>query len=211
MPDTTEPGSVMDLLRKTSKPAGIVVALAAVAAGGYWFYRDGQQNAALRAERQLYTAQMALDQGNRPLAESDLQKLISTSGATPSGIQAAALLASLKYDEGKHAEGVALVEKALAKAPDHQKASLHALLAAGYEDQKKLVEAAAEFRKAADASPFELDKQKYLADAARALTTAGRTDEAKKLWSELAADENSPTAGEARVRLGELEATPAKS
>lgn len=211
MDDSIEAGSAYDLLRKTSKPAGIVLAIALVAGGGYYFWRQSQLNEAKTAERQLFQAQTALAQGNRPLAESDLQKLITASGSTPAGIRAAAILAELRYDEGKYPEGTALVQKALEKAPDVQKPGLHALLAAGYEDQKKPAEAAAEFQKAADATPYDLDKQKYLADAARSLGAAGKTAEAKKIWSQLAEDELSPTAGEARVRLGELEATPSKS
>jgi len=205
----SEPGSVLDLLRRASKPAAIVVGAAAVIAVGAYFWRESQRNEAIRAEKSYYQAQGSLSTGNRALAESDLQKLIQRSPSTTAGVQASALLASLRYEDGKYAEGVALVEKAIGHAPDHMKPGLHALLAAGYEDQKKLVEAAAEFRKAAEATPFEREKEKYLADAARALTTAGRTEEAKKIWADLAADELSPTAGEARVRLGELEAKPA--
>ena len=205
----SEEGSVLDLLRRASKPAAIVVGAAAVIAVGAYFWRENQRAEALRAEKSYYQAQGSLASGNRALAESDLQKLIQRSPSTPAGVQASALLATLRYEDGKYPEGVALVQKALDRAPAHMKPGLHALLAAGYEDQKKLVEAAAEFRKAADETPFPLEKQKYLADAARALTTAGRVDEAKKLWSELAADELSPTSGEARVRLGELEAKPA--
>ena len=202
----SEAGSVLDLLRRASKPAAMVVGAAAVIAVGTYFWRSNQRSEAARAEKSYYQAQTSLATGNRALAESDLQKLIQRNPSTPAAVQASALLATLRYEDGKYAEGVTLVEKALERAPSHMKPGLHALLAAGYEDQKKLVEAAAEFRKAADETPFPLEKQKYLADAARALTTAGRTEEAKKLWGELAADELSPTSGEARVRLGELEA-----
>ena len=45
-----------------------------------------------------------------------------------------------------------------------------------------------------------------MANAARAYTTAGKLDDAKKIWSALAKDDQSPAAAEARVRLGELEA-----
>jgi predicted negative regulator of RcsB-dependent stress response len=205
----SEAGSVLDLLRRASKPAALVVGAAAVVAVGAYFWRSNQRADAARAEKSYYQAQTSLATGNRALAESDLQKLIQRSPSTPAAVQASALLATLRYEDGKYAEGTALVQRSLDKAPKHMKAGLHALLAAGYEDQKKLVEAAAEFHKAAETTVFPLEKQKYLADAARALTTAGRTEEARKLWSELAADELSPTAGEARVRLGELSAKPA--
>jgi predicted negative regulator of RcsB-dependent stress response len=205
----SEAGSVLDLLRRASKPAAMVVGAAAVVTLGAYFWRSNQRAEAARAEKSYYQAQTSLATGNRALAESDLQKLIQRSPSTPAAVQASALLATLRYEDGKYAEGATLVQRSLEKAPKHMKPGLHALLAAGYEDQKKLVEAAAEFRKAAETTAFPLEKQKYLADAARALTTAGRTEEARKLWSELAEDELSPTAGEARVRLGELSAKPA--
>ena len=205
----SEPGSVLDLLRRATKPAAIVVGAAAVIGIGVYFWRDSQRNEALRAEKSYYQAQGSLASGNRALAESDLQKLIQRSPSTPAAVQASALLATLRYEDGKYAEGQALVQKALDRAPDHMKPGLHALLAAGFEDQRKLPEAADEFRKAADATPFDREKQKYMADAARSLAAAGKTEEAKKIWAELAADEAGPTAGEARVRLGELEAKPA--
>ena len=205
----SEEGSVLELLRRASKPAAIVVGAAVVIGTGAYFWRESQRNEAMRAEKSYYQAQQSLASGNRALAESDLQKLIQRSPKAPAAIQATSLLATLRYEDGKYTEGTALVEKSLDRAPDHMKPGLHALLAAGYEDQKKLAEAAAEFRKASEATPFASEKQKYLADAARALATAGRTEEARKLWGELAADETSQTAGEARVRLGELEAKPA--
>jgi predicted negative regulator of RcsB-dependent stress response len=205
----SEPGSVLDLLRRSSKPAAIVVAVALLAGAGYYFWRDNQRAETLRADRAYQQAQVSLASGNRALAQSDLQKLIDRSPKTMAGIQSASLLATLKYEEGKHQEGIALLQRVIGQAPDEMKPGMHALIAAGYEDQKKAAEAAAEFRKAAELTPFRLDKQKYLADAARALTTAGQAEAARKIWAELAEDELSPTAGEARVRLGELSAKPA--
>jgi hypothetical protein len=37
---------------------------------------------------------------------------------------------------------------------------------------------------------------------------AGKTDEAKAIWTELAKDETGPVAAEAKVRLGEVIAKP---
>src|SRR5829696_3740366 len=100
-----EPGSVLDLLRRASKPAAIVVGVAAVLAGGVYFWRENQQQEALRAENTLFEAQTSLANGNRALAESDLQKLIQRSPNTPAAALAAAQLATLRYDDGKFAEG----------------------------------------------------------------------------------------------------------
>jgi hypothetical protein len=79
------------------------------------------------------------------------------------------------------------------------------LIGEGLLDGKKYVEAAKAFQDAAARTSFAADKDVYSADAARALTLAGKTEEAKKLWSDLAAKRESPVLAEARVRLGELE------
>ena len=51
-----------------------------------------------------------------------------------------------------------------------------------------------------------MDKAKYQAAAARDYMAAGKAEEAKAIWTELAKDEDQPEAAEARVRLGELTA-----
>ena len=48
-----------------------------------------------------------------------------------------------------------------------------------------------------------------MADAARTFTEGGKKAEAEKIWTALSKDNTSAYAAEARVRLGELMATPA--
>ena len=201
--------SVLDLMRAYTKPAAALVGVALVAGFGTWYYREQQALKSSRAEQAYYQAQASLASGNKPLAQADLQKVVDRFEGTPAAIQATLLLAQLRYDEGKHAEGVQLLEGMVGDAPTHLKSGVHALLAAGYEGQQKPAEAAAAYRQAAEATPYDLDRDKFLADAARAFTAAGRTEDARKIWAELADDPISPTAAEARVRLGELEAKPA--
>ena len=55
----------------------------------------------------------------------------------------------------------------------------------------------------------KIAKDRYMADAARALTSAGNKADAAKIWSDLAKDQSSVFSAEARVRAGELTATPA--
>jgi hypothetical protein len=59
-------------------------------------------------------------------------------------------------------------------------------------------------------TPYQIERDQYLANSARALTDGGKLDEAKKLWDQLASDPASALAAEARVRLGEIEAKAAK-
>jgi tetratricopeptide (TPR) repeat protein len=144
------------------------------------------------------------------LAVSDLQKVVSRYEGTSAGTQAALTLAQTFYDQKKFKEGVDVLKAAEAKAPADFKASVHILEAAGYEELKNLVAAAEQYKLAAQVTRFPVDKSEYLASAARDYMAAGKTEEAKAIWTDLVKDETAPTAAEARVRLGELEAKPVK-
>jgi len=180
----------------------------AVVAGGFWFYERSQSLRAQRAESAYYQARQSAAAGNLPLAVSDLQKVATRYEGTRAGAQAAMSLAQALYDQKKFKEGIEALKKAEAKAPDDFKPSIHALEAAGYEELKDLVSAAEQYNLAAKATKFPMDKAQYQAAAARDYMAAGKTEEAKAIWTDLAKDETGPMASEARVRLGEVSAKP---
>ena len=182
-----------------------VIGLAVIAAG-FWFYERSQSIKSQRAETAYFQARQAVEAGNAPLAISDLQKVVNRYEGTPAGTQAALTLAQAYYDQGKYKEGIAALQKAEGKAPSEFKASIHVLEAAGYQGAKDFAKSAEQFKLAADATKFPADKAEYQADAARDYQTAGKTAEAIAIWKELVKNENQSVAGEARVRLGELEA-----
>ena len=189
--------------------AWAVVALAIIV-GGFWYYERSQSIKAQRAEAAYFQARQSAAAGNLPLAVSDLQKVVSRYEGTNAGTQAALTLAQTLYDQKKFKEGLDVLKAAEAKAPDHFKPSIHLLEAAGYEELKNLVAAAEQYKLAAQVTRFPVDKAEYQAAAARDYMAAGKTEEAKAIWRELVKDETAPTAAEARVRLGELEAKPMK-
>ena len=189
--------------------AWAVVALAIIV-GGFWYYERSQSIKAQRAEAAYFQARQSAAAGNLPLAVSDLQKVVSRYEGTNAGTQAALTLAQTLYDQKKFKEGLDVLKAAEAKAPDHFKPSIHVLEAAGYEELKNLVAAAEQYKLAAQVTRFPVDKAEYQAAAARDYMAAGKTEEAKAIWKELVKDETAPTAAEARVRLGELEAKPMK-
>jgi predicted negative regulator of RcsB-dependent stress response len=183
-----------------------VVGVAAVAAG-IWFYSRSQTLKAEKAERALMTAQQSIP-GNYPLAESDFRKLIQRYDGTPAAYEAQLALARAFYDESKFHDGIESLKTAmpkLSKSKDFESAG-HLLLAAGYEQQRQFLDAAAEYALAAKAARFDQDRQRHESAEARAYLEAGRTEMAKQIWTRLAADSKGTVAGEARVRLGELEA-----
>ena len=184
-----------------------VIALAIVV-GGYWFYQRSQSIKAQRAETAYFQARQSAAAGDLPKAVSDLQKVVNRYEGTRAGAQAALSLAQALYDQKKFKEGIESLKKAQAKAPDEFKAPIHALTASGYEELKDFVAGAQAYNAAAEATRFPRDKAEYRAAAARDFMAAGKTAEAKAIWTELAKDETSPAAAEARVRLGEVEAKP---
>ena len=182
-----------------------VMALAVIVLG-LWYYERSQTLRAQRAESQYFQARQAAATGNVLLATSELQKVATRYEGTRAGAQAALTAAQLMYDQKKYKEGIAAIEKAEAKAPDDFKASIHVLQAGGYEELKDFVSAAAQYKLAATATRFPADKAQYQGAAARDYMAAGKTDEAKAIWTELAKDDTGPMASEAKVRLGEVSA-----
>ena len=181
-------------------------ALLAALAGGFALYERSQRNKDQAAETALLDAQRSMLSGNLPLAQSDLQKVVTRFDGTSAADRATIALAQVLFEQKKYAEGIAKLTPLADSRTEG--ASAQGLIATGYEEQGKYKEAAEHFMKAADASAFDADKANFKASAARAYMRAGDGAAAKKLWTELAADPNGPAAGEARVRLGELSAAP---
>ena len=181
-------------------------ALLAALAGGFALYERSQRNKEQAAETALLDAQRSMLSGNLPLAQSDLQKVVTRFDGTSAADRATIALAQVLFEQKKYAEGIAKLTPLADSRTEG--ASAQGLIATGYEEQGKYKEAAEHFMKAADASAFDADKANFKASAARAYMRAGDGAAAKKLWTELAADPNGPAAGEARVRLGELSAAP---
>jgi len=200
--------SIMDWFTEHSREITWTVIGVAVIVGGFWFYERSQSIKSQRAETAYFQARQSLEAGNVPLGISDLQKVTTRYEGTAAGTQAALTLAQAYYDQGKFKEGLGALQKIEGKAPDEFKASVHVLEAAGFQGEKDFTKAAEQFKAAADATKFPADKAEYQASAARNYQNAGKTAEAIAIWKELVKNENTAVAGEARVRLGELEAKP---
>jgi hypothetical protein len=119
------------------------------------------------------------------------------------------LLAQTYYQQGKADSGLKVLADGSPAGTDE--AAFEALKGAGLEQKKEYAQAAERYRAAANLVDAKIAKDRYMADAARALTSAGNKAEAAKIWTSLATDNVSTFSAEARVRLGELVATPASS
>jgi len=184
------------------------VLIVAIAVLGYWYYERSQALKAQRAETAYFQARQSAAAGNLPLAISDLQKVAARYEGTRAGTQASITLAQAFYQQKKFREGIAALKKAEAKSPADFRPSIHVLEAGGYEELKDFVAAAEQYKLGAKETRFPVEKAQYQAAAARDYMVAGKTEEAKAIWTELAKDETGPLAAEAKVRLGELLAKP---
>jgi predicted negative regulator of RcsB-dependent stress response len=184
-----------------------VVVIAAVAVGA-WLYRHMQAVRGQTASAQLGTAAQTIAAGNAALAQSDLERLVKRYPNTRAAQEGTLLLARLLYQKGSYQQGITALAGLVSSDDAALAAGAENLTAAGYEEMKKFADAAAHYQKAAALTPYGTYRDDYQASAARALTEAGKTDEARKIWTELAADPTASVSAEARVRLGQLEVTP---
>jgi len=198
------------LLNKNALSWGLL-ALAIVVAGG-WFYRRSQGLREERADTAYYQARREALAGNTLLAQSDLRKLVDRYAGTRGGTQGRMYLAELLFDQKKFKDGIAELKAAERSvgSKDDFAASVHLLEASGYEESGDFTNAADQYRLAAEATRFPNDMNQYRAYEARALMAAGKRAEAMAIWQDLAKDPASPFALEAKMRLGELQAIPAK-
>lgn len=189
-----------------SREAMWVVIGLVVIAGGVWFYQKSQAAQAKNAAGVLAEAEQAVSSGNLPLAQADFERLVKRWPGTSSGKVGVYLLAQVHYQKGEFQQGVDAL-KPLIEANDALfTAGAMSLTAAGLEQLHKYLQAADMYKQAAAKSTFESDRATNMSSAARALGLAGKTDEAKAIFHELAADPSGAASAEARVRLGEMDA-----
>jgi predicted negative regulator of RcsB-dependent stress response len=198
-----EPLDLMQWIQSNSRWIGIGALVVVVAGGGWWVYTQSVVKKEQNAAQALFMAKQSMQAGNIVLAQSDLTKLVARYKGTAGGSEGAMILAQINYDQSKFQEGIALLEAAANTAPGPMEVQLRSLIGDGYLSMKNAPSAAKEFEKAAELSTGDLERATQKARAARAYMTAGDTAKARQIWSDLAADEKTPSvAAEAKVRLG---------
>lgn len=202
--------SIMDWAQKNLRLVLIGLAVIAAVAVGIWLYLATQANREQRAAAELARSSSAVAAGNYALAETDLARVVQQYASTDAGKQAVLLLSEALFGQGKYQQGIDQLQQYQGSAPDYLRGAFLAQLAAGYEGLGNFAEAGAAYERAAQAARFEGERAQLRADAARAYTLAGNTAKAIEIWEAEAANESSPVVGEARVRLGELTARPAR-
>ena len=208
-----KPESFLDWFRINSRLVGAAVAVVVAVAFGFWFYNRSAVLKAENADRKLLAAKQSLGSGNLPLAQSDLKKVADQYPSTSAGVEAGMLLAQVKLEGADYQGAVTTLKELAAKHESGPYATpLRSLLGDAYSQLGKYAEAAAEYNRAALATQAPNERALLLAKIGRVETAAGNTAKAREAWESLAnQNDNAVLAAEARVRLGELLATGAKS
>jgi predicted negative regulator of RcsB-dependent stress response len=205
--------SFLDWFRINSRIVTIAAVIVAAAAFGFWFYNRSAVLKAENADRKLLAAKQSLGSGNLPLAQSDLKKVADQYPSTSAGVEAGMLLAQVKLEGADYQGAVTTLKELAAKHETGPYATpLRSLLGDAYSQLGKYAEAAAEYNRAALATQAPNERALLLAKIGRVETAAGNSAKAREAWESLAnQNDNAVLAAEARVRLGELLATGAKS
>jgi predicted negative regulator of RcsB-dependent stress response len=200
--------SFLDWFHINSRWVGVGAVAVLAAAAIAWYVPKSKAMKNENADRALLTAKQALDprNPNPALAEVDLRRVADRYAGTPSGDEAALLLASSLLDRGD-AEGAATYLKQAAGkiANGSNAAAARGLLGDAYAQLNRYADAAAEYEAAAGLTTMLNERALLLTKAGHAYSAAGKVPEARRIWEGLAGQtENPGLAAEARVRLGEL-------
>lgn len=198
--------SGIELLQRYQRPIGIAAIVLALGAGGYWMAQRSAQIEEQRASAAVAAAEGAYNTGGPAAAQPELARVIVRYAGTNAGTTAAMLSAQWHYEIEQADSGLAVIAMVMPKAPRHLRPGLLALQAAGKSIKGDYSGAAADYQAAAAAARFPADKDGYRMEAARSLMTGGDAAAAAAIYAEISSREDSPFAGEARLRLGEARA-----
>ena len=191
-------------VQANAKPIFMGLGGAVLIAAGVFGYRYLSASKIAESSTALYAAQIPLLDGKLPEAQAALQKVATKYSGTSAGQQATLLLAQALYDQKQYQGGITVLEKARGGASREMQASIEGLMAGGYEGLGNLEKAAEAYGKAAAVAMSPAEKKLYQTSQGRSLMLAGKLEDARKIFTELAADNSSQYAQEARVRLGEI-------
>lgn len=207
-PMVVDPETLLETFQLYRKQITVVAIVVAAVAGGAFLWQASNARKNAQAEKAFYDA-IALYGQRDPKAADELAKVAQRYNGTAGGVQAALILAQSKYDVAKFDEGLKVLDEV--SSAGAFASGVESLKAAGYEGKQQFDKAAEHYQAAVAKATLSGEKDFLKGEAARALTAAGKKAEAQKLWEELVAKVGSPMAGEAKVRLGELSATPIKN
>ena len=195
---------------RTLTIAGVVLALAV---GGFLYLRNFQEQKANRATIELTTVRQTVLQGNRQLAERDLQAFLKKFGGTGAADEARLMLAQIQLEEGKPVEAVRTVEDMAGKPGKAGGASAALLLGGAYEANKQADKAEETYLRVADKARFGFEKREALERAAAIRVAKGNGAGAAELYERAmnTYPEDAPERSIYQMRMAEVRAAGAKT
>ena len=181
---------------------GVVVVVVA----GAWFWKTSAARKEAFASRAVQQARLAAEQGNLPLAASELQKVTQTYAGTRSAVEAMLVLNQVRMVNGQTELAVVGLREFIAKNPPMEyRVPAYGLLGVALENTKKPLEAAAAYEQASTGAQVEYLKADYLLQAGRAYRDGGKPDLAIKAYQKVIDSyPKTPALNEAEVRLAEM-------
>jgi tetratricopeptide (TPR) repeat protein len=188
--------------RRATGYVGVFVAIAAALFA--WNFISGK-TAERSAGRQLAQGRLALDSKNFPLAASVLSQVVENYSGTHAAQEGSMLLAQVRLAQGQVKQAIDVLQRAAPQADKYFRAQTYGLLGAAYENALQPKDAAAAYEAAAGAALYPFLRAQFLSDAGRSWLAAGDTSKAIAAYRVIAEKlDSTSTAGEAKVRLGEL-------
>ena len=183
---------------------GTVVVLGLI---GWFVALSGKRKEAF-AGRALDEARTVAEQGNLPLAASELQKVVTTYAGTRAAQEAVITLNQVRLVNGQTELAAVGLQEFIKSGPEpHYKAPAYSLLGRALENSRRPADAADAYLNASAAAEVDYLKADLLLDAGRAFANAGQRDKAIEAYRRVLKDyPKTSSRAEAEVRLAELTA-----
>ena len=181
---------------------GVVLAVALIA----WFVILSGRRKELFADRALEQARNIAEQGNLPLAASELQKVVTGYSGTRAAQEAVIALNQVRLVNGQFELAAVGLQDFLKSTPATQyRTPAYSLLGRALENSKRPGEAADAYLSASAGAEVDYLKADLLLDAGRSQTAAGDKLKAADTYRRIIRDyPKSSSKTEAEVRLAEL-------
>jgi predicted negative regulator of RcsB-dependent stress response len=202
--DLKDEESILEALDRHKRPLTIGVIVLALVLSGGWMMRRSAQIRESRASAALGVGENAYTTGSTAVAMTEFARVSTRYAGTSAGTQASLMLAQLHFEAGQVDSAMTVLEAALKKSPKHLRAGVLAHQAAGLALGEKHAEAAGAYLEAAKFAQFRQEADQFRMDAARQHVLASEIEAARAIYTEIARREDSSSAVEARLRLGEL-------
>ena len=173
---------------------------------GFWFWKSSATRKEEFASRAVQAARAAAEQGNLPLAASELQKVTQTYAGTRSAVEAMLVLNQVRMVNGQTELAVVGLREFIAKNPPMEfRVPAYGLLGVALENTRKPLEAAAAYEQASAGANIDYLRADYLLQAGRAYRDGGKPDQAIQAYTTIVTKyPKAPAFNEAEIRLAEL-------